>query len=138
MNNPPMKKTVTSKVASICERRSCVRERISRNVQIIKLSQNITVKATIKPITTPNEFVIVVKMLLLEDVVVPAAVAVAVAAALGVGVAATPAVVLSIVVNICVICVIARQMPLSGMHKMFSFFKLKRLPQANGNKIGLM
>src|SRR6266516_3084765 len=117
MNNPPMKKTVTSKVASTCERRSWVRERISRNVQIIKLSQNITVKATIKPITTPNELVIVVKMLLLEDVVVPAAVAVAVAAALGVGVAAAPAVVLSIVVNIYVICVIARQMPLSGMHR---------------------
>src|SRR2546422_10761845 len=118
MNNPPMKKTVTSKVASTCERRSCVRERISRNVQIIKLSQNITVKATIKPITIPNELVIVVKMLLpLEDVVVPAAVAVAVAAALGVGVAAAPAVVLSIVVNIYVICVIARQMPLSGMHR---------------------
>src|SRR6266568_9075627 len=113
MNNPPMKKTVTSKVASTCERRSWVRERISRNVQIIKLSQNITVKATIKPITTPNELVIVVKMLLLlEDVVV----AVAVAAALGVGVGAA-AVVVSIVVSICVTCVIARQMPLSGIHR---------------------
>ena len=93
-----------------------MRERISRNVQIIKLSQKITVKATIKPISTPNELVIVVKMLLPLEVVVVAAVAVAVAAALGVG-AGAAAVVVSIVVSICVTCVIARLMPLSGMHR---------------------
>src|SRR5947209_19617683 len=115
MNRPPMKKTVTRRVASICERRSCVRERISRNVQIIKLSQNITVKATIKPITIPSELVIVVNVLLPLDDEVDAAVAVAVAAALGVGVPANGLVV-SRVVSICVTCVIAGQMPLSGMH----------------------
>ena len=92
-----------------------MRERISRNVHIIRLSQNMTVKATIKPMTIPSELVRVVNVLLPEDVV-----AVAVAAAVGaaVGVAAGP--IVSIVVSICVIDVIAGQTPLSEMHKLVS------------------
>jgi len=105
MKRPPIKKTVTSAVASICDKRSCVRERISRNVQIIRLSQNITVKATTKPMTIPSEFVRVVKVLLPEDV----GVGVTVGAAVGVATGA----VLSIVVRICAICVIAGLSPLS-------------------------
>ena len=78
---------------------------------MIRLSQNITVKATTKPIITPNEFVIAVNVLLPEEVV---AVAVAVATAVvGVAVGASCGPVVSIVVSICVICVIAGQMPLS-------------------------
>jgi len=49
-----MKKIATSTVAAICNMKSCVRERISRNVQMIKLIQNITRKATIKPILIPK------------------------------------------------------------------------------------
>ncbi len=54
MKRPPMKNTVTKSVARICDRKSCVRERISRNVQMMRLSQKMTVKATTKPIISPN------------------------------------------------------------------------------------
>ena len=106
-----MKNTVTSAVASICDRRSCVRERMSRNVQIIRLSQNMIVKATIKPMTIPSEFVRVVKVLLPEDV----GVAVETAVGAAVGVASGP--IFKIVVTI---CVIAGLMPLSE----FAFFSI--------------
>src|SRR5436305_15093592 len=105
MKRPPMKKTVTSAVASNCDKKSCVRERMSRNVQIIRLSQNMKVKATIKPMTIPSEFVRAVKVLLPEEVGVGTTVGAAV------GVATGP--ILSIVVRICVICVIAGLLPLS-------------------------
>src|SRR2546421_6306050 len=110
MKRPPIKKTVTNNVASIWDRRSCVRERMSRNVQIIRLSQNMTVKATIKPITMPNEFVKVVNVLL----PVGAGVAVAATVAVGTPVGVATGLVVSIVVSICVICVIAGLTPLSG------------------------
>src|SRR5712691_3219920 len=67
MKRPPMKKTVTSSVASICDRRSCVRERMSRNVQMMRLSQKITIKATKKPITIPSAFCKVVNKLLPDE-----------------------------------------------------------------------
>jgi len=102
-----MKKTVTSAVASICDRRSCVRERMSRNVQIIRLSQNMIVKATIKPMTIPSEFVRVVKVLLPEDG------GVAVETAVGVAVGVASGLISRIVVRICATCVIAGLMPLS-------------------------
>jgi len=102
-----MKKTVTSKVASICDKRSWVRERMSRNVQIIRLSQNMTVKATTKPMTMPNEFVRVVNVLLPVD----GGVAVGVGEA--VGVAAGP--IVSIVVRVCATCIISGLTPLSGL-----------------------
>src|SRR5438128_8023524 len=54
MKRPAMKKIATSTVAAICYMKSCVRERMSRNVQMIKLIQNITIKATIKPILIPK------------------------------------------------------------------------------------
>src|ERR1700732_4802460 len=54
MKRPPTKKTATNSVARTCERRSCVGERISRKVQIIKLIQKITTNVTRKPTTTPN------------------------------------------------------------------------------------
>lgn len=99
-----MKKTVTRRVARICDKRSCVRERISRNVQIIRLNQNMMVKATIKPMTTPNEFVKVVSVLLVVDV--------GVAVGEGVGVASGP--ILSIVIErVCATCVISGLTPLS-------------------------
>ncbi len=44
----------TSKVAAICNMKSCVRARISRYVQMIKLIQKITRKATRKPMLTPR------------------------------------------------------------------------------------
>ena len=88
-----MKKTVTRAVASICDRRSCVRERMSRNVQIIKLSQNMTVNATIKAMTILKEFVRVVKVLLPVDVDV------AVETAVGVAVGVASGLILSIVVR---------------------------------------
>ena len=88
-----MKKTVTSAVASICDRRSCVRERMSRNVQIIRLSQNMTVNATIKAMTILREFVRVVKVLLPEDG------GVAVETAVGAAVGVTSGPILSIVVR---------------------------------------
>ena len=75
---------------------------------MIRLSQNITTKATIKPITIPREFVRVVSVELPEEV----AVAVAVGVTPAVGVAAGP--IVSIVVRICVIFVIAGRTPLSG------------------------
>ena len=88
---------------------------MSRKVQIIRLSQNITTKATTKPITIPSELTILVSKELLVDVGVAVAFATAVAVAEAVptvGVAAGP--VRSIVVSICVICVIAGLTPLSG------------------------
>src|SRR5438270_13814271 len=108
MNRPPMKKTATRSVARTCERRSWVRERISRNVHIIRLSQKMTVKATIKPMTIPSELVRVDNVLLPEE----DAVAVAVAVGTTVGVA-TAGPVVSIVVSICVIDVMSGQTPLS-------------------------
>src|SRR2546422_11601505 len=54
MKRPPMKNTVTNSVARICDRKSCVRERMSRNVQMMRLSQKMTVNATTKPIISPN------------------------------------------------------------------------------------
>ena len=64
-----MKKMATSRVASICVRKSCERERISRNVQTIKLIQKMTVKATTKPITMPSTLFKVSSRLLELDVV---------------------------------------------------------------------
>jgi len=49
-----MKKTVTSSVANTCDKKSCVRDRISRKVQIIRLSQKITIKVTRKPMKIPR------------------------------------------------------------------------------------
>ena len=77
-----MKKMATSRVASICVRKSCERERISRNVQTIKLIQKMTVKATTKPITMPSTLFKVSSRLLELDVV-----GVAMAVAVGDGVA---------------------------------------------------
>ena len=105
-----MKNTVTNNVARICDRKSCVRERISRNVQMMRLSQKITTKATIKPITTPSELVRLDSVLLVDEVV-----AVDVAVAVGVAVGAIPVngFVFSIAI-ICVIVVIVGVAPLSG------------------------
>ena len=64
-----MKKMATSRVASICVRKSCERERISRNVQTIKLIQKMTVKATTKPMTMPSTLFKVSNRLLELDVV---------------------------------------------------------------------
>ena len=65
------------------------------------------VKATIKPMTIPSEFVRVVKVLLPED----GGVVVATAVGAAVGVASGP--IFNIVVRIWVICVIAGLLPLS-------------------------
>src|SRR6266550_3640706 len=131
MKRPPMKKTVTSAVASICDRRSCVRERMSRNVQIIRLSQNMIVKATIKPMTIPSEFVRVVKVLLPED----GGVAVETTVGAAVGVASGP--IFRIVVRICAICVITGLMPLSEIC-IICYLQLQRTRSENGNTIGLI
>jgi len=80
---------------------------MSRNVQIIRLSQNMIVKATIKPMTIPSEFVRVVKVLLPEDG------GVAVETTVGAAVGVTSGPIFRIVVRICAICVIAGLMPLS-------------------------
>src|ERR1700730_10337151 len=69
MKRPPIKKMVTSRVASICVRKSCERERISRNVQTMRLIQKITVKATTKPMTMPSTLFKVSSRLLELDVV---------------------------------------------------------------------
>src|SRR6266704_3131865 len=127
MKRPPMKKTVTSAVASICDRRSCVRERMSRNVQIIRLSQNMIVKATIKPMTIPSEFVRVVKVLLPED----GGVAVETTVGAAVGVASGP------IFRICAIYVIAGLMPLSEIC-IICYLQLQRTRSENGNTIGLI
>jgi hypothetical protein len=82
---------------------------MSRNVQKIRLSQNITTKAAMKAITMPSEPNRLVSVELVEDVVV--AVAVLVAVVVAVGDAAGPRV--NIVVRICVIFVIVGQTPLS-------------------------
>src|SRR5579872_6027473 len=112
MKRPPMKKTVTSKVARICASRSCVRERISRNVQMMRLNQKMTRKATTKPITIPKSFVRVVNVLLVDDVVV---VAVAVGPAVGVAAGANFITGLEFsIVRICAIFVIIGPTPLSG------------------------
>src|SRR5579864_4995155 len=86
MKRPPTKKTVTSRVANICDKRSWVRERISRKVQIIKLSQKMTTKATRNPTTIASELARVVKNELPLEVGVLVGMAVAVA----VGVTAGP------------------------------------------------
>ena len=101
---------MTNNVASICDKRSCVRERMSRKVQMIRLSQNITRKATKKPIKIPREFTIAVRVDPPEEVVV------AVAVGLGTATGVTAGPVVSIVVRICVtcVCVIAGLTPLSG------------------------
>src|SRR6266699_4164421 len=131
MKRPPMKKTVTSAVASICDRRSCVRERMSRNVQRIRLSQNMIVKATIKPMTIPSEFVRVVKVLLPEDG------GVAVETAVGVAVGVASGLISRIVVRICATCVIAGLMPLSEIC-IICYLQLQRTRSENGNTIGLI
>src|SRR5579884_3120267 len=71
MKSPPMKKKATSRVASIWVRKSCERERISRNVQTIKLIQKMTINATRKPITIPSTLFNVSSRLLELDVVGP-------------------------------------------------------------------
>src|SRR5436305_15219044 len=56
MKRPPTKKTATSSVARICVKRSCERERMSRNVQITRLNQKMTTKATVQPMIGPRAF----------------------------------------------------------------------------------
>jgi hypothetical protein len=87
-----------------------VREWMSRKVQMIRLSQNITRKATKKLATHAREFVIV------DRVELPEVVAVAVAVGLGAAVAVAAGPVVNIVVRIWVtcVCVIAGLTPLSG------------------------
>lgn len=88
-----------------------MRERISRNVQMIRLNQKMAIKATTKPITSPNEFVSVVNVLLVDD----AGVAVAVGPTVGVAFAATLISGLELsIVRICAIFVIVGPTPLSG------------------------
>jgi hypothetical protein len=56
MKRPPMKKTATRSVARIWVKRSCERERMSRNVQITRLNQKMTTKATVQPMSGPRAF----------------------------------------------------------------------------------
>ncbi len=51
-----MKKTATRSVARIWVKRSCERERMSRNVQITRLNQKMTTKATVQPMIGPRAF----------------------------------------------------------------------------------
>src|SRR5579875_626544 len=50
MKRPPTKKIATSTAESTCVSKSCVRERISRNVQMIRLIQKMATKVIVQPI----------------------------------------------------------------------------------------
>src|SRR5205085_2893564 len=92
---------------------------------------NMIVKATIKPMTIPSEFVRVVKVLLPEDG------GVAVETAVGVAVGVASGLIFRIVVRICATCVIAGLMPLSEIC-INCYLQLQRTRPENGNTIGLI